>query len=139
MDLTNPAPIPGDLELKPNEATLVTVLHERSLLHPEKRAFVFLADGSEKEISITYGELDLYARRAAVKLTEIGLKGKKVLMFYPSGIDFIVAFFGCLIAGVIPVPLYPPRKNRSLQRVHSIASNCGSLSILTITDISITL
>lgn len=52
-------------------------------------------------------------------------------MFFPAGIDFIVAFFGCLLAGTVPVTAYPPRKNRSLQRIHTIVNSCGADSVLT--------
>lgn len=131
MDLTNPIPVPGDLHLHPNQATIVSVLQHRAILHPEKRAFTFLVDGADKELSITYGELETCARRVAMKLSDLGFIGQKVLLFYPSGLDFIIAFFGCLYSGVIPVPAYPPRKNRSLKRIHAIVSNCGAVSILT--------
>ncbi len=131
MDLTESAPIPQDLKLKPGQASIVSVLRNRALVHPGKRAFTFLADGESEEASITYGELDDYARSVALNLMEHGCQGKKVLMFYPAGLDFIIAFFGCLYAGTIPVPVYPPRKNRSLRRIHAIVSNCGAVSILT--------
>ncbi len=131
MDLTNAIPVPGDLLLQPNHATIVSVLLQRAILHPGKRAFTFLVDGTDKELFITYGELDACARKVAMKLSDLGYKGKKVLMFYPAGLDFIVAFFGCLYSGVIPVPAYPPRKNRSLRRIHAIVSNCGAVSIIT--------
>ena len=136
MDLTSPIPVPGDLDLKPDEATLVTVLRQRAVLNPGKKVFTFLANGVDEERSVTFGELDTAARYIASKITGLGLKGTNVLMFYPPGLDFIFAFLGCLYAGVVPVPLYPPRKNRSLQRIHSIASNCGARSILTTREIS---
>ncbi len=131
MDLITPTPVPGDLHLVPHQASLVSVVKQRSLLHPEKNAFSFLVDGKEEEVSISYGELDASARNIAMKLTEHGLKGKKVLLFYPAGLDFILAFFGCLYASVIPVTAYPPKKNRSLQRIHAIISDCSAVSILT--------
>jgi acyl-CoA synthetase (AMP-forming)/AMP-acid ligase II len=131
MDLTSPLPIPGDLALQPGQATIISVLQHRSNLHPDKKAFTFLREGTGDEESISYGELELASRRVAMKLTELAFQGKRVLMFYPSGLDFIIAFFGCLCAGVIPVPAYPPRKNRSLQRIHAITSNCGAEAILT--------
>jgi len=63
------------------------------------------------------------------------LSGESVLMFYPAGIDFIAAFFGCLYAGAIPVPVYPPRKNRSIDRIHAIAADCMASAILATGDI----
>jgi acyl-CoA synthetase (AMP-forming)/AMP-acid ligase II len=136
MDVNTPIPVPGDLSLQPDQATIVSVLKNRAILHPVKKAFTFLVDGEDQELSITYGELDTCAGRVARELSCLGFKGKKVLLFYPSGVDFIIAFFGCLLAGVIPVPVFPPRKNRSLLRVHAIVENCGAVSILTTESIA---
>jgi acyl-CoA synthetase (AMP-forming)/AMP-acid ligase II/acyl carrier protein len=131
MDLATPVPVPGDLQLQSDQATIVTVLRQRAAAHPGKRAFTFLATGEDESGSLSYGELDDAARLVAVKLQALGLSGKNVLMFYPPGLDFIVAFFGCLYAGTIPATAYPPRKNRSLQRVQTIVSDCGATAILT--------
>ena len=131
MDLINPTPIPGDLQLKPDLATIVSVLRHRAVLNPDKKAFTFLATGEDETGSLTYRELDAAAHIAAMRLTDLGLKGKTVLIFYPPGLDFITAFFGCLYAGVIPAAAYPPRKNRSVHRIHTIASDCHASAILT--------
>ena len=136
MDLTTPTPVPGDLQLKPEVATIVNTLRHRSVIHPEKRAFTFLANGEDEEGSLTYGELDRGARNIAIKLNRLGLKGKNVLMFYPPGLDFIIAFFGCLYSGTIPATAYPPRKNRSVHRIHLIAEDCRAEAILTTDFIS---
>jgi acyl-CoA synthetase (AMP-forming)/AMP-acid ligase II len=48
-----------------------------------------------------------------------GMAGKRVLLLYPSGLDFIAAFMGCLYGGAIAVPAYPPRKNRSVERIEA--------------------
>lgn len=136
MNLSNQIPIPEDLQQNQDQQTIVSVLRQRAILHPEKLVFTFLEERSGIDQSITYGELELASRRVAIKLSELGLQGNRVLMFYPSGLEFIFAFFGCLISGVVPVPAYPPRKNRSLKRIHAIAANCGAVSILTTDDIS---
>ena len=130
MDLTNPVPVPGDLQLAPGHATIVTVLRCRAASHPEKRAFTFLASGEEETASLTYGELDTGARNVAAKLAALGLQGKNVLMFYPPGLDFIVAFYGCLYAGTVPATAYPPRKNRSVARPRSSAGMPGPESAI---------
>ncbi|MEI7662878.1 MAG: fatty acyl-AMP ligase, partial [Bacteroidota bacterium] len=139
MDLTNQVPLPGDLRLKPDHATIVSVLRHRACIHPGKTAFTFLASGEEETGSLTYGELDLGARNIAGKLTSMGINGTNVLMFYPPGLDFIFAFFGCLYSGTIPATVYPPRKNRSVHRIRSIAADCGATSILTTEAIARTL
>ena len=56
-------------------------------------------------------------------LMDRGMTGKRVLLLYPSGLDFIAAFMGCLYGGAIAVPAYPPRKNRSVERIEAIAAD----------------
>ncbi|MEM8505854.1 MAG: SDR family NAD(P)-dependent oxidoreductase [Cyanobacteria bacterium P01_D01_bin.1] len=52
-------------------------------------------------------------------------------MLYPPGLDFIMGFFGCLYAGIIAVPAYPPRRNQSLDRLQAIAQDCSPTLALT--------
>jgi acyl-CoA synthetase (AMP-forming)/AMP-acid ligase II len=64
--------------------------------------------GSEPRQSLTYAQLDHRARSIAAWLQGQGLSGERVLVVYPSGLDFIAALFGCLYAGTVPIPAYPP-------------------------------
>ncbi|MBI2826410.1 MAG: aminotransferase class I/II-fold pyridoxal phosphate-dependent enzyme [Planctomycetia bacterium] len=94
-------------------------------------AFVYLVDGETDEVAITYAELDRQARAIAAWLQAHGLQGQRALLLYPSGLDFIASFFGCLYAGVVAVPAYPPRMNRSLGRIQAIAADCDARVALT--------
>lgn len=67
----------------------------------------------------------------AAVLGERGAVGDRALLVYPAGIDFVTAFFGCLYAGVVAVPVYPPRANESLQRVQRILADTGARVVLT--------
>ena len=58
-----------------------------------------------------------------------------MLLLYPSGLEFVTAFFGCLYAGVIAVPVYPPRRNHKLSRLLSIANDARAKLALTTTSI----
>ena len=85
-------------------------------------AFTFLADGESEGGRLTYGELDRRAAAIAAALAASVAPGERALLLYPPGLDFIVAFFGCLYAGVVAVPAYPPRPNdRSQSRLRAIA------------------
>jgi acyl-CoA synthetase (AMP-forming)/AMP-acid ligase II len=56
------------------------------------------------------------------------------LLVYEPGLDFIAGFFGCLYAGIIPVPAYPPRLDRlaqSWQVLAGIVSDCRPCLALT--------
>ena len=61
----------------------------------------------------------------------MNLVGQRALLLYPAGLDFIAAFFGCLYAGVVAVPAYPPRRNRSLSRIEAIADDSEAKIALT--------
>jgi acyl-CoA synthetase (AMP-forming)/AMP-acid ligase II len=63
-----------------------------------------------------------------------GLAGERALLLYPAGLDFIAGFLGCLYAGVVAVPVYPPRRNRSMTRIQAIADDAEAKVALT-TDI----
>ncbi len=98
-------------------------------------AFLYLANGESDEIPLTYFELDRRARAIGAWLQERKLSGKRVLLLYPPGIDFIAAFFGCLYAGSVAVPVYPPRRNRSMQRISAVVQSAEASAALTTVDV----
>jgi acyl-CoA synthetase (AMP-forming)/AMP-acid ligase II len=107
-------------------STLVDLLRWRSLHEPDKPAYLFLVDGEEEQASLTYGELDRKARSLAAILQSSGCAGERALLLYPSGLDYVVAFFACLYAQVVAVPAYPPRParpNRTTSRVWGIIAD----------------
>jgi acyl-CoA synthetase (AMP-forming)/AMP-acid ligase II len=56
-------------------------------------------------------------------LQKSGARGERVLLVYPPGLDFILAFCGCLYAGAVAVPVYPPRPNRPFDRIRSLVAD----------------
>ena len=84
-------------------------------------------------MSALRGELDQQARAIAAGLQS--WQGERALLLYPSGLEFIKAFFGCLYAGVVAVPVYPPRRNQKLSRLLSIANDAQAKLALTTTSI----
>ena len=115
--------------------TIVDLLRQRSAYRPHDRAFTFLVDGEQDELNITYAELDRKARTLGAWLQASGMTGKRVLLLFPSGLDFIAAFLGCLYGGAIAVPAYPPRKNRSVERIEAIARDADASVALTTRDV----
>ncbi len=104
-------------------SNLVDLLRHRASHQSNDPAFYYLVDGETDELLWTYAELDRRARAIAAWLQSLGLQGERALLLYPAGLDFIAAFFGCVYAGVVAVPAYPPRKNRSLERIEAIADD----------------
>jgi acyl-CoA synthetase (AMP-forming)/AMP-acid ligase II len=110
---------------------VIEILQARARQQPNDRIFVFLKDGETESAELTYFQLDRQARVIAAHLQSLNLAGERALLLYPSGLEFISAFLGCLYAGVIAVPAYPPRPNRSFQRIQSIIQDAQAIAILT--------
>jgi amino acid adenylation domain-containing protein len=114
---------------------LVELLRLRARQHPARLAYTFLRDGEAEESRLTYGELERRARAVAARLAAYGLKGERVLLLYPAGLEYITAFWGCLYAGAVAVPAYPPRLGRGLERVHAVAADAQAAAALTTSSV----
>ena len=115
--------------------TLVDLLRWRAAVMPDKLAYVFLEDGENESLRLSYAELDQRARAIAAWLQNMGVTGQRALLLYPPGLDYIATFFGCLYAGVVAVPAYPPRLNRPVPRIRAIVKDSKASIALTTTAI----
>jgi len=119
--------------------TLVDVLRRRAADQPEKIAYTFLVDGEHEGSWITYRDLDSSARAIAATLHARGLgPGDRALLLYAPGLEFIAAFFGCLYAGVVAVPSFPPHPAqlaRTLPRLVGVATDAELSAVLTTASI----
>ena len=115
-------------------ATLVDILRNRAMEQPHQTIYNFLVDGETEEIALTYGQLEQKAKAIAAYLQSVCSPQDRVLLLFPAGLDYITAFFGCLYAGVIAIPAYPPRPNRSLNRIHNILQNAQTNIALTTSE-----
>jgi amino acid adenylation domain-containing protein len=120
-----------DLESLHSCKTAIEILRQRSYLQPDINAFTFLEDGETATATLTYRELDLHSRTIAAQLQALNLSGERALLLYPPGLDYIAAFFGCLYAGVIAVPAYPPRNQRNTPRIQAIVADAQAAIALT--------
>ena len=94
---------------KPEHAkTLIEVLDWHASAHPE-RVHVHLYGEDEQTEPITYGEMRTRSREVAAGLIAEGLEpGQAVAIMLPTSADYFYCFLGILLAGGIPVPIYPP-------------------------------
>ena len=99
---------------------------------PDQLAYAFLLDGENDDVRLTFAELDRRAQSIAQALLDRNLSGERALLLFPPGMDFVEAFFGCLYAGVTAVPGYPPRKNRSMDRIEGIAQDADAAAALSV-------
>ena len=112
-------------------ATFVEVLRWRAEHQANETAYTFLLDGEREEATLTHAELDAQARALAAVLRERGGEGERALLLYPPGLDYVVAFFGCLYAGTTAVPIYPPRIGRPNPRLAAVVDDARPAFVLT--------
>jgi acyl-CoA synthetase (AMP-forming)/AMP-acid ligase II len=115
-------------------STWVDLLSYRAQNQSDKTAYTFLQDGETEAGRLTYKELDRLARAIAKQLQSLDATGSRALLLYPPGLEFIAAFFGCLYAGVVAVPAYPPRRNQNISRLQAIVSDAQAAVALTTTS-----
>jgi len=113
------------------QPTLIDILRDRALRQPEQVAYTFLVDGETQSVGLTYRALARRVGAIARRLQDCCQKGDRVLLLYPPGLEYVAAFLGCLSAGVLAVPAYPPRPNRSLERLLSLVKDAGATVVLT--------
>ncbi len=118
------------------DATFIDVLTTQIDRYRDKNAFILLDDNGQEVDKITYQELYTYATKVAVSLTTKwhARPGDCVLLCYKQGIDFIAAFLGCLLAGIVPAPLPPidPSQMKvELNKFSTLVADCGAKIILT--------
>ncbi len=114
--------------------SLTDLLSCRAAESGGREAYLFLADGGEESGRLTWAELDRRARAVAAALASSVSPGERALLLFPPGLEFVVAFFGCLYAGVVAVPAYPPRPGRE-QRLLAILRDAGPRVVLTTSEL----
>jgi acyl-CoA synthetase (AMP-forming)/AMP-acid ligase II len=121
---------------------MIDVLCFRAAAMPDDLAACFLIDGEEEGPRLSYAGLDERARALAVVLRDAAEPGDRALLLFEAGLDFLPAFFGCLYAGLVPVPLPPPRLDLSAQNWQGLANvtaDCQPRIALTTSDLAASL
>jgi len=134
--------IDGDLDSVPPgtpqaATTLLEVLDWHVLVHPEQTQVVYLADDSEQRIS--YRQLADAAAALAAGLQRAGVAPRQsVAIMLPTSPDYFSSYFGILMAGAIPVPIYPPARPSQLEdhvlRHTGILANAQAVVLVTVAE-----
>ncbi len=132
MELEDTGSTPDDAE------TLVDIINHHARTHPDRLYIQFYEDEVDGA-QLTYRELVHDARRLASGLQRRGLQpGEPVAIMLPTGRDYFTAFYGLMLAGGVPVPIYPPARlsqiEDHLRRHRAILENCGTSTLITITE-----
>lgn len=115
--------------------SLIALLRYRALHQPDQTAYIFLQGEEIESERLTYRELDQQAQAIALQLQSMNAVGKRALLLYPPGLEYITAFFGCLYANIIAVPAYPPRRNQKISRLMAIVTDAQATVALTTTSV----
>ncbi len=115
--------------------SFVDLLRWRGLNQSAKKAYIFLANGEAETDHFTFGELDRRARAIAASLQAQHAHGARVLLLFPSGLDYVAAICGCFYAGAIAVPVAVPQLSQSLQRIAAVSRDAQASFALTTAQI----
>lgn len=107
-------------------SSLVELLLTRSTDTPTGLAFLFVTNATTITHQLTYGDIADRASATASRLRSIADAGSRVLLVYDSGPDFVVVFFACLLAHLVPVPINPPRSTSTWERTTAIVRDSGA-------------
>ncbi|MBP3325582.1 MAG: AMP-binding protein [Coprococcus sp.] len=117
---------------------IIQKLQEHCLENENGIAFSQIVDIKVEEnnisndlINLSYKELLYKVECTAYLLSKQYKKGDRVMLVFPSGIDFVVAILACFYAGIIAVPCHKPNPNRTGDKVDAIIGNCHPVAILT--------
>jgi acyl-CoA synthetase (AMP-forming)/AMP-acid ligase II len=114
---------------------MVEILEAHVARRPDARAFVFLSERGGVEAELTFAVLFARARALAGEMLDRGGRpGDRALMVFPPGLDFIVALFGCFLAGIVAVPILPPRRAAKRDASAEIVADCTPRFALTKQD-----
>ncbi|MGW0737095.1 AMP-binding protein [Streptomyces sp. NPDC002851] len=98
---------------------------------PDAVAYTFVDGELQVQRDVTYRELEDAAVRMAAALQRETRRGDRVLLLFAPGLDYLVAFLGCLYAGVVAVPLYLPRPGAKFDRIEAVIRSCRPTHALT--------
>lgn len=122
---------PGIRHSIPAFKTLSQMLLNRYQSHREEIAFTWLERGDvANACCITYGELYRDVAHLGQYLIDRGYSGKRILILFPPGLEYIKAFFAAVWAGAQAVPIYPPKGARYLDRFRYVLQDCQAPAAL---------
>ncbi|MCW8934317.1 MAG: AMP-binding protein [Gammaproteobacteria bacterium] len=128
-----------DVKTTPDTSlTLIDVLNWHVASHPDRPHIRMYTDEGDGEV-ITYRQLKNKAIHVAGELQQLGLQATEpVVLMLPSSAEYFYSFFGVLLAGGVPVPIYPPARLSQLEdHIHRhvrILTNCHAKTFITVPE-----
>jgi amino acid adenylation domain-containing protein len=127
-------PVDQDANSPEMARTLAAAFIRQCQADPGRLACAFVRDTLELSEAVSYGELYEQVRRLGRLISRHSACGDRVLLMYPSGIDFVRAFWACVVTGRIAVPVPAPdaaRLKNSAPRLLAIIGDASASLLLT--------
>lgn len=116
--------------------TLAQLLDRRAAGQADDPALIFLADSGGEQARLTYARLRDQALNLARHLAAQAAPGARAVLMLPTGPDFAIALFACAYAGLVAVPLMPPRRLANRDSAAHILDDCAPALMLTLSGLS---
>lgn len=116
-----------NMEAAEQSADLIQLLKARAESEGSAPAYHFISAPNKPVETLTYQELYDAAQHLAAQLQLQGAEQQRVLLLNPPSLDYIISFWGCILAGAIAVPAFPPamaRLEQTLPRIEAIIQDC---------------
>lgn len=114
-----------------NGSSLIELIEHRAKYQPDKIAYTHLKDREGDIEEITYADFAEKVKQLAARLQKFDVSGERIVLMYPPGIDYTVAYFAVIFAGAIAVPVYEPRQSTHFNRIERILADCSPKLLLT--------
>lgn len=114
----------------PRFSSINALLEHWATVKGNDQALLFLGADNEERERLTYGELHRASRMLAARLRCEALAGERALLMFEPQLAFVIAFFACHLAGLIPVPVVPVRKGRVRDAALAVAADSQATLLL---------
>jgi len=122
----------GGIILPPG-TTLISLI-DRNIAHVgDLVAYRFLdySHGEEEVFELTWTQLGVRLRAVAALLQQVAVRGDRVAVLAPQGLDYVVGFFAAIKAGNIAVPLFAPELQGHAERLETALLDSRPTTVLT--------
>lgn len=113
----------------PKPENMVELLNLQAQTTDQDKLF-FLNSSISIEEKLNYPSLLIRAQSIAARIQSHTQPGDRVLLIYQPGLEFVCAFYACLYAGVIAVPVYPPAEKKLIEKLDAVIKNAEPKIIL---------
>lgn len=112
-------------------ATVVEMLEYQAINKSENSAYIFLENGELELVRISYRRLLYESKNVAARLLSQSNIGDPVLLVLTPGIEFVIGFYACILAGMVAVPAFSPTSHeKNWKRLDELANDCDAKLVI---------